>query len=280
MRAAKRKVAFVLAASDTGTLIVNRLDHASTRFGVGFQILDTSAYDLDEVEGALELLRLRRKYAGDGVVAIDCGANIGVYTVAWARQMTGWGCVVAIEAQERIFYALAGNIAVNNCFNATAIWAAVSTADGTMCIPTPNYLEPASFGSLELVRREQTEFIGQTIDYSESALTEVRTVCIDSLPLDRIDLIKLDVEGMELDALGGAREAIARHRPIVLAEALKSDRVKLLEFFDSRGYRSWLVAGSAVLAIHTGDEVLKHLGEAPLVSELLDKYQSPVRAQV
>jgi FkbM family methyltransferase len=284
MRPADRKTAFVLAASDQGTLIVNRLDHALNRFGrffgVGFQLLENTSYDGDEVEASLEVLRLRRKYIGDGVIAIDCGANIGVHTVEWARQMTGWGSVVAIEAQERIFYALAGNIALNNCFNATAMCAAVAAADGTMRIPRPNYLQPASFGSLTLVRQERTEFIGQEIDYSEDALTEVRMVCIDSLPLDRIDLIKLDVEGMELDALNGAREAIARHRPIVVAEALKSDKAKLLEFFDSRGYKSWLLAGVAVLAVHTGDEVLKHLGESPLVSQLLEKYHRPAPTQV
>ena len=47
--------------------------------------------------------------------------------------MTGWGIVIAIEAQERIYYALAGNLALNNCFNARAIHAAVSTAPGRIC---------------------------------------------------------------------------------------------------------------------------------------------------
>src|SRR5689334_1513572 len=110
----KRKIAFVLAASDHGTMIVNRLDYRMVKenagFGVGFQILETSSFDASEVDTALGLLELRRKYFGDGVVALDCGANIGVHTVEWAKRMTGWGMVKAFEAQERIFYALAGNI--------------------------------------------------------------------------------------------------------------------------------------------------------------------------
>jgi FkbM family methyltransferase len=65
-------------------------------------------------------------------VAIDCGANIGVHTTQWARLMTGWGRVVAFEPQERIYYALAGNIAINNCFNVRAIHAAVPSTPGTM----------------------------------------------------------------------------------------------------------------------------------------------------
>ncbi|MGA8320591.1 MAG: hypothetical protein WB774_07170 [Xanthobacteraceae bacterium] len=38
---------------------------------------------------------------------------------------------MAFEAQERIYYALAGNIAINNCFNARAINAAVSNRSGS-----------------------------------------------------------------------------------------------------------------------------------------------------
>lgn len=37
--------------------------------------------------------------------------------------MAGWGAVIGIEAQQSIFYALAGNIAINNCFNAKAVLA-------------------------------------------------------------------------------------------------------------------------------------------------------------
>ena len=47
---------------------------------------------------------------GDGVVAVDGGANIGVHTIEWATAMTGWGSVIAIEPQERIYYALAGTL--------------------------------------------------------------------------------------------------------------------------------------------------------------------------
>jgi hypothetical protein len=106
-----RKVAFVLAATDHGTMIVSRFDEVrladNSGFGVGFQLLDTASYDPSDVALLLTVLDLRRRYHGDGVVAVDCGANIGVHTVEWAKHMTSWGVVVAIEAQERIYYALA-----------------------------------------------------------------------------------------------------------------------------------------------------------------------------
>ena len=147
-----RKIAFILASTDHGTLIVNRFDYRmiseTAGYGVGFFLLENSFYEQQEATVALQLLGLRRQHFGDGVVAVDCGANIGVLTVDWAKSMTGWGSVLAIEAQERIFYALAGNITINNCFNARAIHAAVGAEQGMLRIPVPNYRAPASFGSL------------------------------------------------------------------------------------------------------------------------------------
>src|SRR5882757_9403547 len=95
MRNVGRKLAFVLASSNHGTMIVNRFDRhmvdSERGYGVGFQILEAAAFDPTEVEIALQLLDMRRRFHGDGVVAIDCGANIGVHTIEWATSMTGWG---------------------------------------------------------------------------------------------------------------------------------------------------------------------------------------------
>src|SRR6478752_4285176 len=149
MRNVGRKLAFVLASTNQGAMIVNRFDYRmagpDSGYGVGFQLLEQGAFDPVEVELAVQLLEQRRRYHGDGVVAIDCGANIGVHTIEWATAMTGWGSVIAIEAQERIYYALAGNIAINNCFNAQAIFAAVAADNGVLNVPQPDYLVPASF---------------------------------------------------------------------------------------------------------------------------------------
>jgi hypothetical protein len=88
MKNPKRKIAFVLASSDHGTMIVNRFDYRmvdeNRGFGVGFQLLEGSSFDPQEVNLALDLLTLRRKHFGDGVMAIDCGANIGVHAIEWA----------------------------------------------------------------------------------------------------------------------------------------------------------------------------------------------------
>ena len=255
-----RTIAFVIAPTDHGTMIVNRFDQfvaqPNVAFGCAYQLLSTASYDASEVEMVLKLLDVRRRHYGDGLVTVDCGANIGVHTIEWAKHMTGWGIVLAIEAQERIYYALAGNIAINNCFNARAILAAVTNQNGTMKIPNPNYLVPSSFGSLELRKRENTEFIGQPIDYSEGKMVDVKTVRLDSFNFPRLDLIKMDVEGMELEALAGGAKSIAEMRPILLVEAVKSDQTALRAWLENLGYVVFHI-GMNFLAIHGADKSLQ-----------------------
>jgi FkbM family methyltransferase len=257
-----RKIAFVTLATDHGTLIVNRFDqhivNDTNAYGLGFQLFNASSYDAGEVDLTLKLLDLRREHHGDGVVVVDCGANIGVFTVEWAKHMSGWGAVLAFEAQERLYYALAGNIAVNNCFNARAIHAAVASQIGTMKIPTPNYFAPGSFGSLELKQRDGTEFIGQVIDYSEDKMVAVPTTTLDSYNFARLDLLKIDVEGMELEVLAGAGDCIAKSHPMLFIEAVKVDRDALRAWLERFDYAMFDV-GMNLLALHRTDKCLAYV---------------------
>ncbi len=254
-----RPLPFVLAASEQGTLIVNRLDYrmtsATSGYGVGHQILNTARCEGEEVNFAVQMLAMLREIRGNGVIALDCGANIGVHCIEWSRHMTGWGAVTAFEAQERIYYALAGNIALNNCFNARAVHAALSDSDGEIAMPRPDYTQPGSFGSLEIRPGPKVENIGQAISYRPEDLQNVRALRIDSLALGRADFIKIDVEGMEISVLRGAEETIRRCRPIMLIEFVKSDRAQLEEFFRRHSY-TFLYSGVNVLAMHEDDPVL------------------------
>ena len=259
----RRPIAYVLAATNHGSMIVNRNDHhdsASGTFGVGHQLLTHSAFDPTEVELALGLLGLRRESFGPGVVAIDGGANVGVHTLEWARHMFGWGRVLAFEAQEYVFYALAGNIALNNCWNASARWSALGETVGFLDVPEPDYLAPGSFGSLELRQRRKTEHIGQQISYAAEDCVRTPMVNIDSLGLERLDFVKADVEGMELDVLRGARATLERCKPIVMAEVIKSDPQALQAFLEGLGYEVITEdMGLNLLAIHRTDPSRKGL---------------------
>jgi FkbM family methyltransferase len=262
----QRPLAFILASTDHGTLILNRFDQVVgpgvIPFGAGYQLLNKASYDAEEVSLMLHILELRRKYHGDGLVAVDCGANLGVHTIEWAKYMTGWGVVLAFEAQERIYYALAGNIAINNCFNARAINAAVSNRSGWMKIPQPNYLANASFGSLELKKIDRTEFIGQSIDYSEDKMANVPMVHLDSFSFPRLDVLKIDVEGMELEVIEGAANCISKYRPILLVEALKTDPGALQARLESLGYAVF-PDGFNLIAFHKEDKCMEAVKFSP-----------------
>jgi FkbM family methyltransferase len=253
---APRKSVFVLVASDHGTMIVSRLDYATgadgNAWGVGYRLLVDGAWNQPEVEQMMHLLTRRRAHFGDGVVALDCGANIGVHTIEWAKRMTGWGRVIAIEAQERVFYALAGNIAINNCLNARALHAAVGAAEGTIRVPVPNYLLPGNLGGLELRSSARTEFIGQKIDYSEAATVAIRSMTVDGLGLTRLDLLKVDVEGMEAEVLDGARATIAACRPIIMAEHIKVGWDALANRLGPMDYKLFRTKMNLV-AVHASD---------------------------
>ena len=259
---ATHPIAFILAGTRHGPMIVNRLDRAKSErwseFGVGHQLLETSGFDVSEVTLALKLLERRRSQFGDGVVAVDAGANIGVHTLEWARLMHGWGRVLAFEAQEVVFYALAGNIVLNNCLNATARWAALGESNGQMLMPQPDYFRPASYGSLELRRRDDNEAIGQEISYDEADCSPVAVVALDSLAWKRLDFIKIDVEGMEAEVLRGAAGAIQRHRPWMVIEIIKSDRAELRALLEGGGYALRDV-GNNWLAVHGSDPLATEL---------------------
>lgn len=253
-----RPIAFVLASTNHGSMLVNRHDYRllpnGGGYGVGYQLLNTSSFDQSEVNFAIELLMSRRQNFGDGVVAIDCGANIGVHTIEWAKAMHGWGEVIAFEAQERIYYALAGNIALNNCFNAKAILAAVGASEGEISIPVPDYFSPSSFGSLEIRKKSTTEFIGQEIDYSEENCAKIKMTSIDQLNLKRLDFIKIDIEGMEMEALIGAEKSIAQYKPLLIIEKIKSNENEIQKFVEKYDYRIFHL-GINLIAAHKDDPV-------------------------
>lgn len=207
--------AFVMVAAQGAAMIVNRLDYdeAKKERGVGLDLLNEGERCTGLGVIVAQLCRERLSTHGAGVVLIDGGANIGTYTIPWAQLMGDWGSVIAFEPQEFVFYALCGNIALNNCYNAQARMCALSHCMGSILVPEWDMREPHNFGSLQL--GEGTK--------------HVPTITIDSLHLPRLDILKLDLEGMEPDALHGSQSTIKRHRPIIVAEAAICTPQRIIE---------------------------------------------------
>jgi methyltransferase, FkbM family len=149
---------------------------------------------------------------GPGAVVVEVGANIGAHTVELARLAGRDGEVHAFEPQRIVFQALCANLALNQRTNVFARQAAVGAKSGTIAVP---HLDPSArdnFGGVSL--REVT--------FGES----VPLIALDSLDLPACHLLKVDVEGMEVDVLKGGEQLIETHRPIMYIE---NDRVERSE---------------------------------------------------
>jgi FkbM family methyltransferase len=260
----KRPIAFILASTDHGTLIVNRNDYSvpkpedikpwytpgsnnDYRYGVGNQILEESAFEQNEIDFVKILLDIRRKHYGSGLFVIDGGANIGTHTIEWAKHMTGWGQVFAFEPQVRIFYALAGNVCINNCFNAIAFNLAIGEYPILSVQRRVDYTQPCNFGDLSLL-----DTIEDGKDSQKIRVIALDHFLVEELNLERLDLIKLDIEGMEIDALRSGIEIIKKFKPILIIEWIKSDLDELKLFLSNLDYKIEQ-RGINLIAIHEND---------------------------
>jgi hypothetical protein len=107
----------------------------------------------------------------------------------------------------------------------------ISDQIGVLQIPPINYRQEQDFGMVSLKDAAATTLDGE----------QVHAITIDSLGLTRCDLIKLDVEGMEMQALSGARATLETCRPWVWVEYWLAGRDALADFFLQRDYRVWVM---------------------------------------
>jgi FkbM family methyltransferase len=255
---------FVLVSTGHGPMIASVNDYrpatGSDReiAGEGQQLLRSSLAGADVVDLMLDLLDLKKRHAGEGVVALDGGAGIGVHTVEWARRMTGWGKVVGFEPQERLYYALCGNIALNNLLNAGAVNAALGGMNGFIDVPALDQTVPALFGGLELRKGARNQPIGQPVQHDQPGGFTVNLLTIDNLECERLDLAKLDLGGMEVEALRGAAATLDRCRPVLFVAAAKSRKGALEEVLKGAGYTA-LPLGDHILAAHNEDPALAEI---------------------
>jgi len=162
-----------------------------------------------------------------GDVFIDCGANIGGITIPLAQKIGSGGYVVAFEPQQYIYHILCGNVAVNNLSNTAVFQRLASNVSGEVRgIPVLNYEEEGNFGDNSTSRVKK-----------DMLCIPVATCTIDSLELSALHLIKIDVQGEELDVLAGAAETIKRTRPFLYVEAeSKEESEKVIEFLKEHEY--------------------------------------------
>ncbi len=151
-------------------------------------------------------LALFARFIEPGATVVEAGANIGAHTV-WLSQRVGEnGTVIAFEPSRLTFQLLCANLAGNERFNVIARAEGLGAKRMTAALPSRDPRTPFNFGA--------TSFHDLSAERTES----VDILPLDDLGLSRLDLLKADVEGMELDVLDGALETISRCRPVVYVE--------------------------------------------------------------
>ncbi|WP_176040451.1 FkbM family methyltransferase [Burkholderia stabilis] len=161
----------------------------------------------------------------DGAIAVDGGANAGLVCVPIAHRLRErGGRVYAFEPQRTLFHALGGTIALNQLDNLHLLNMGLASANGTMKVPDIDYGQDADFGTVSLV------------DTQSAGGTPTPVVRLDSLGLPRLDFLKLDIEGMEIDALRGARRLIETHLPWCWIEYWKVGEAPIIETFAGLDY--------------------------------------------
>ena len=153
-----------------------------------------------------------RRYLRPGDVAIDVGANIGIHTMPMSEAVGPQGVVLAVEPLPAVRERLERNLALNRATNVRVIAQAASDREGSAQLYPPR-ADAANWGQASLARLSHLD---------PGAPIEVPLVTLDALVraqgLDRVRLIKVDVEGHDREVMAGAIALIDRYHPVLIFE--------------------------------------------------------------
>ena len=171
-------------------------------------------------------------YLKPGMIVVDAGANIGLYTVM-ASILTGpSGHVYAFEPGKKTFNKLQRNLLLNNCQNVTAINDALANTCGKMILKVdPNH---PTF--------DAHCFVDSPHDAPQINSTDEIVKCqkLDDYNLGHIDFMKIDVEGGELALLEGAERTLIDSPDVTLLFECTKNRKQVQDFMERLGFHSFL----------------------------------------
>ncbi len=144
-------------------------------------------------------------------VFIDVGANMGYLSMIASKTVGELGKVYALEPSKRDFLRLVDNINLNDLKNVYSYQLAVLDADKKLEMNIAGEERSAlnTFGK---------EFGYRGIEKLGTEMVQAVTIdgFVDTESIEKVDLIKLDIEGSELLALKGARDTIEKFRPAII----------------------------------------------------------------
>jgi FkbM family methyltransferase len=195
--------------------------------------------------------QLVQRLLGPGMVVVDVGANWGYFTLVCAHLVGSTGRVIALEPHPRLASMLSANIATDPVLSKAVEACRVAAGAAS---------ESKAFVGFD--ERDGNWGVSRAALGAEVPDFESRTVALDpfldALSLSdrqkqRIDLVKIDIEGAEADAVRGMAAGIEQHRyRYVLLECHPAELARLgasvdhcLAPFRRAGYRGWHIDHSA-----------------------------------
>lgn len=198
----------------TGPMLYNKFD-----IYVGGSLRKYGEFSVGEQQ-------LFRAVVQPGSVVVEVGANIGGHTVELARLTGPTGEVHAFEPQRIVFQALCANLALNQLTNVYGHQAAVGAERAVIAVPAMDPRVRSNFGGVSM--------------FNVQAGEPVPMVTIDSVDLPACHFLKVDVEGMEVDVLKGARKTIEAYGPVMYLENDRRERSEqLLRLVEELGYKAY-----------------------------------------
>jgi len=161
--------------------------------------------------------------ARENDVFLDIGAHIGIYTVRLAKRVSK---VIALEPEPKNYNLLRRNIIINRVNDKTvALPIAASNVDGY------TYL---------CVKRGSG---AHTLEDLRNCIKKVKLVTLRMdtllriLDIEKVDIVKIDVEGHKNKVVSGMREILRYSPPRVLVIEIRRKSLNLLKYFVKKGYR-------------------------------------------
>jgi FkbM family methyltransferase len=162
----------------------------------------------------------------DNQVCVDIGANIGCVSLNWSRN-NSLGQIYALEPHPETFKGLQANLAVNRVKNVVALNNAVGRVGGKISFQiTENNMARAVDSEMAPMRN--------------CTIIDIAAITLDDLvtryALKKIDLLKIDVEGYEVECLSGATEALKITDRVILEYHSEQLRQKCQMILTEAGY--------------------------------------------
>jgi len=231
---------FTVLDSIYGKFIVNR--HCS------FQAEHLIKSGIPHIQAELKNILAIVNTLPERCVVVDAGANAGLVAIPIAQLIKQrGGTVYAFEVQRMMFYALCGSVALNDLDNVLVSNTGLGASRSTLTALVPNYAFPQDFGMFSLV--QGNEGILRANDQNRREGVEI--VPIDELKLPRVDFLKIDVEGMEIQVLAGARQTLQSCRPWCWIEYWKVNIDDIKAPFSGLPYRFYVMDDLNLLCVPT-----------------------------